>query len=260
MYTFSMSRAAGRIAEPHDRSQRLQALRAKLSAKALVEPASSQRIASAWRRITGEIGPRRLLDLLTAKAGSGGGLVALSLCVEACRGRGELVVIDPRRAFYPPAAVAWGVEASRLLVVAPPTQEDAIAATEIALRSPAVGAVWASLGAVDGRQFRRLLLAVEAGKAFGALVRPACRLAEPSWGDVQLRIATLMRDNLGEHSLLVRATQTRNRHGPVGGEATLSIDWRAGTVQELPTHRDAATPTKNARHLASRLACATGSA
>lgn len=84
-----------------------------------------------------------------------------------------MVVVDASATFHPPTAVAWGVDAERLLVVRTATKSETLAAVEIALRSPATAAVWASLGEIDRRAFQRLLLASEAGRSFGALVRPA---------------------------------------------------------------------------------------
>lgn len=249
------------MAEPPLRSQQsqerrrtLRRLRKELGRWSLGDDARSDRGEADWRRLIGGIRPRRLLDFLAGAPGSGCGLVALSLCVEACHDRGELVVIDPDGSFFPPAAVAWGVEASRLLLVTPTTTTDALAAAEVALRSPAVGAVWASLGSINDRAFRRLLLASEAGEAFGVLVRSTRHVSEPSWANTQLRFDPLAGSGTVNGPFLVRATQTRNRHGPADGEASLSIDWSTGTVQETTADHDAESPSKNARHLVARLA------
>lgn len=191
--------------------------------------------------------PRRLVDCLGA-VGSGVGLVALDCCRRARRRRGELVVVEPGGEFFVPAAIAWGIDASRLLVVRPESEQDTLAATEIALRSPSVGAVWASVDRVTPQAFRRLLLAAESGEAFGALVRPIGRQAEPSWGDVQLRFEPLPDTGGAEgpdRPLCVRVTRTRNRHGPPTGRATLAIDWRAGRIEDVtrPGDVEANQPT-----------------
>ncbi len=220
------------------RLEKLNRLRGMLgSAATTPDQKSETQPASLSNLIGGEPRPRRLLDLLADDIGSGAGLVALWLCVRACKQRGELVVIDTSGGFFPTAAIGWGVHAERLLVVAPERPVDALAVAEQALRSPAVGAVWAGLDRIDGRAFRRLLLATEAGEAFGALVRPACHEADPSWAHVQLRIDPTPCLAGGDSSLALRATQTRNRHGPAGGEATLAIDWRSGQITDTtPPH------------------------
>ena len=212
------------------------------------------------KRIAGRIGPRRLIDCLAGTAGSGCGLIALRMCVEAARIRGELVVIDRQGIFYPPTAIAWGCDARKLLVVSARSDTDALAATEIALRSTAVSAVWADLGAIDGRQFRRLLLAAESGEAFGALVRSARYQADPSLGDVQLRFDPVAEVSAPESPLLVRVTQTRNRHGPASGKALLSIDWRTGQVVPLPRASHDQGNRQDDCDLAARLASAVRSA
>ena len=54
------------------------------------------------------------------------------------------------------AVAAYGLCLALRVDASPDAMErDALAATEIALRSPAVGAVWASLDRIDGRAFRR---------------------------------------------------------------------------------------------------------
>ncbi|MGL4514144.1 MAG: ImuA family protein [Lacipirellulaceae bacterium] len=238
----------------NDRTKRLEQLRTLLRQEGRPRVATPGRAAaSAWRQLVGDVGPRRLVDCLAGSPGSGAGLAGLWLCRQACERRGELVVVDSQGTFYPPAAIAWGVDARRLLVVRPTTPGDALAAVEQSLRSPAVGAVWASLGRLGGKEFRRLLLAAEAGEALGVLVRSARHEPDPSWGDVQLRFDPLPAEPLeagapdeaiNEAPFAVRVTRTRNRHGPAGGVATLAIDWRTGRIGERisEAQRNAPTP------------------
>ncbi|MEO1497339.1 MAG: hypothetical protein AAFV43_09330 [Planctomycetota bacterium] len=235
---------------PHsDREQKLRTLRELLRNQTPNQPRGVAPLqaepTSEWRRLTGEIGPRRLIDCLAGSPGSGAGLVALWLCTQASRERGELVVIDRDGAFYPPTAIAWGVDARRLLVVRARSDADALAAAEIALRSPAASAVWAQLGRIDGRQFRRLLLATEAASAFGALVRTDRYVGDPSWADVQLRFDPVASQAGEEAPLVVRASQTRNRHGPAGGSVNFAIDWTTGTLCPMSSDTDVEAPQPN---------------
>jgi hypothetical protein len=207
---------------------------------------------TAFDELLGGVAPRRLVDLLAGAPGCGASLVGLWLASRACRQRGELVVIDGPGAFYPPTAIAWGVEARRLLWVRPTSPKDALAATEIALRSTAVGAVWASLDRIDGRAFRRLLLAAEAGAAFGVLVRPARHEPDPSWADVQLRLDPIPTPGDPDAPFSLRVTLRRNRHGPARGEATLTLDWRTGDIND--STRCDAHNLPNALSVAPRLA------
>ncbi|TWT66915.1 hypothetical protein Pla123a_43430 [Posidoniimonas polymericola] len=173
--------------------------------------------------------PGVLMDCL-GEPGSGAGLIALWLCRLACKSQGELVVVDPSREFYPPAAVAWGVDPSRLLVVLPDTANDALAAVEQSLRSPAVGAVWAVLDRIAQQPFRRLLLAVEEGHAFATLVRPARRLADSCCADYQFHFVPVPQEDGCSDVIRIRAEQTRSRHGPLEQPRNLTIDWRAGHI------------------------------
>lgn len=229
----------------HRRAEVLR-LRQMLS-KSLPAPAaiSQADTASLTGLIGGEPGPRQLIDFLAGARGSGAGLIALALCIGACRRRGELVVIDAGGGFFPSVAIAWGAEARRLLVVNPTRPIDALAAAEQALRSPAVGAVWVCFdrgeGRINGRAFRRLLLAAEAGEAFGAIVRSAHYQAEPSWAHRQLRIDPTPGDG-PQGPFSVRATLTRNRHGPAGGQATLAMDWSTGRLNDTTSPHDDARP------------------
>jgi hypothetical protein len=202
--------------------------------------------------LLGRVGPKRLIELLEMRPGGGASLIGLWLAAQAACRHGELVVIDPSATFYPPAAVAWGIDARRLLVVHPSTPRDALAAAEMALRSPAASAVWAQLGKIDGRVYRRLLLAAEAGSACGVFVREARYEADPSWADVQLLVEPLATPTDPVAPFQVRVIRRRNRHGPAGGEATLAIDWRTGELRDA-THTDA-SHAPNALYLAAGMA------
>src|SRR5262245_49348177 len=57
-----------------------------------------------------------LVEWLAASSGSGAVTLSLLAAREACRQGGVLVVIDRERTFYPPAAAAWGIDLSRLIV------------------------------------------------------------------------------------------------------------------------------------------------
>jgi len=74
-----------------------------------------------------------------------------------------IVVIDPAGDFYPPAAVRFGLNPQRVLVVRPGRVLDAVWAAEQSLRCPAVAAVVARLERLGRVHSRRLQLAAEAG-------------------------------------------------------------------------------------------------
>src|SRR5687767_9104875 len=65
-----------------------------------------------------------LVEWLTDSGGSGATTLALAAARQACSEAGTLVVIDRRRTFYPLAAVACGIDLSRLLFVRPQNDRD----------------------------------------------------------------------------------------------------------------------------------------
>jgi protein ImuA len=163
--------------------------------------------------------------------GAGDGTATLAFRAAACALRAAagassdgraVVVLDPSGEFYPPAAIAQGIEPARLIVIHPGNQADHTWALDQVLRCPAVAAAVAwperihhaetkSVGCgfsppssagglkptlqlsskLDGRTFRRLQLAVEQGGGLGLLIRPATVRGEPSWADVRLFVEPL---------------------------------------------------------------------
>jgi hypothetical protein len=178
---------------------------------------------------------------------------------EACREGGELVVIDRRQTFYPPAAAAWGIDLNRLIVVHPRSARDELWAAVESLRSPAVAAVWAEIERLDHRAFRRLQLAAQAGRTLGLLLRPASVRGQPSWADVRLEVETKQgdretkrRDRLVQTFSLsppllvslsgflrqIQVRVLRMRGGRAGRVAMLEIDDATYTVREVTSQHD----------------------
>jgi hypothetical protein len=191
-----------------------------------------------------------LTEWLSGMARCGAATLSLLSAREACREGGTLVVIDRWQTFYPPAAAAWGIDLSRLLIVRPQSARDALWAAVQSLRSPAVAAVWAPIDRLDARTFRQLQLAAQAGRTLGLLLRGAHVRGQPSWADVQLEVSggqgaggreygTLIRQlRLAPRSSLlaprfVHVRLLRTRHGRPGGSVVLAIDDAAHTIQEL---------------------------
>lgn len=211
-------------------------------------------------RLVGNLRQKRLIDCLGTSLGSGAGLLGMFLCQQASEQSGELVVIDTQGTFFPPVAIAWGIEANRLLVVRPKTDREGIAATELALRSPAVSAVWATLERLDPKASRRLLLAAESARALGVLIRSARYQSDPSWADVQLRCEPVPTKEQKQDQRLMRVTQTRNRHGPLTGSAVVAMNWRTGSIQAEIENHESDNFSAHPLSLAARLARATFSA
>jgi len=176
-----------------------------------------------------------LVEYLAPSPGCGAGTLALSAAREACGQARALVVVElhepgtsrPSAAyFYPPAAAAWGVDLSRLLVLRPASEADALWALDQSLRCPGVGAVWVQWDKFDTRDFRRLQLAAECGGTLGLLIRPARQRGQPSWADVQWEV-------WARRGWLIEVELVRCR-GAAGSRAVLlGLDETAGTWREV---------------------------
>jgi protein ImuA len=202
-------------------------------------------------------------------------MLALVAAREACRDGRAFVVLDrpiPTRSasegerfgrFYPPAAAAWGIDLSAMLVLRPDNDADALWALDQALRCPGVGAVWATCDRLDVRDFRRLQLAAECGGTLGLLMRPAQLRGQPTWADVQWQVRSLKyevrstkskRHSFRPSSFVLRTCVelVRCRGAPGGKAVLLELDESAGIWWEVPGHATYPLP------LLARLADPTG--
>lgn len=175
-----------------------------------------------------------LTEWLSSLARSGAATLSLLCAREACRPGGVLVVLDRRQIFYPPAAAAWGIDLSRLIIVRPKSARDELWAAVQTLGSPAVAAVWAMIDRLDSRAFRRLQLAAQAGRTLGLLLRPACVRGQPSWADVRLEVQGKLQSSASLSAIRrVQVRVLRTRGGRPGGSMILEIDDAAHTVREI---------------------------
>jgi len=207
-----------------------------------------------------------LVEYLTPAAGSGAALLSLAAARETCREGRAFVVLDsvagtlrvpspsngtrsvPTTYIYPPAAAAWGIDLSAMLVIRPANEADALWALDQALRCPGVGAVWGACDRLDVRDFRRLQLAAECGGTLGLLLRPARLRGQPTWADVQLQVGQVFnlphqwqtrphsgrRGGLPPWRLCVELVRCR---GAAGGQVVfLELDEAAGIWREVPGH------------------------
>lgn len=126
--------------------------------------------------------------LAGSEAGSGTTALALMAARVACKRGGALVVIDHGRWFYPPAAVAMGLDTGRLVVVRPESEEDEHWAWQQSLAAEGVATVLGWPRKLSAAAFRRLQLAAQAGGTLGMLIRPAEVRRQPSWADVRLLV------------------------------------------------------------------------
>jgi protein ImuA len=207
--------------------------------------------------------PGQLVEWLADGQGSGAGTLALLVARQACEATGgALVVADRTGCFYPPAAMAWGIDGRRLIVVRPTCQKDELWALDQCLRCRGVAAVWAPVERLDERSFRRLQLAAESGGVLGLLVRSSSAQGKPSWSDIQLHVHPRPEPRAQEDGSLVwrgrrlHVELLRCRGGTAGSAVELEIDENSGTFGEFQATRQSrvASHETHSVHLASSLA------
>jgi protein ImuA len=179
--------------------------------------------------------------------------------------RGPLVVVSNPSNFYPPAAVALGIPASRIIWVRPTRHVDLVWSIDQALRCQSVAAVWAHIGAnLDDRDARRFQLAAEAGRTPGLFIRPAAARGRPSFADVRLHIGnhnSMPVSELHASEFQVRSQQRvmkvmldRCRGGTVGHSVWIQIDDQARVHKVTPQPFGISENETAAVRLASELA------
>jgi hypothetical protein len=99
-----------------------------------------------------------------------------------------LAFIAPPYIPYAPALRRAGVNLAHVLVVHPRESNDALWATEQALRAGTCGAVLAWPATANMKRLRRLQLAAETGNALGVLFRPGSVAAENSPAAMRLKL------------------------------------------------------------------------
>lgn len=105
--------------------------------------------------------------------------------------RRPIMIVDCQGVFYPPAALALGIPAERMILVRPGNSRDALWSIAQGLRSGALAAVWANLPMrLDSQEARRLQLAAETGHTPGLFVRDFQARRQPSFADVQFYVAS----------------------------------------------------------------------
>lgn len=198
-----------------------------------------------------------LVEWVIEGEGIGGEAPVLLAVQRAASGGGLIVAVDRRRQFYPPAAVRWGIDPRRLIIVSPETQADELWALDQSLRSPAVRAVLAWLDRLDGRTYRRLQLAAEQGGALGLLIRSAGALRQASWAEVRLLVRAVARADGGSPQQEVggraeaedkplplpparrlRVAVLRTRHRLCGQEIEIEVDDEAGSLRVVSAMGD----------------------
>ncbi len=225
-----------RVDTPTGTFDRIEVLRQKLAGLSSGEADSAQFFSTGCSALDhllpgNALRPGMLLELLSPQPGSGAGALAMHCAARMVDAtQGCMVVTDRWRRFYPPAAVARGIETRDLIVVRSTDDRMMSGAEELwaldqALRCPGVAVVLAWLDKVDPRAFRRLQLAAEAGGTLALLLRPARVQSLPTWSDVQL----LVQPRSG--STDAKASGLSNRSKSSQGGTRLGSSGQAGGAE-----------------------------
>jgi protein ImuA len=179
--------------------------------------------------------PGTLVEWFIAQSGGGAFTLALALSHEVARRGGLIVISDPHKQFYAPAAVALGFDPTQIIVLQPANRADELWAIDQALRCEGVALVWASLPKLGDHDFRRLQLATEAGGTLGFLGRPARARGQPAWSDVQFLVEP---QAVAAGNRRLRVEVVRLRGGVAGAWVMLEIDDITGEVREANMHHE----------------------
>jgi hypothetical protein len=177
---------------------------------------------------------------------------------------GSLVVVDPQRLFYPPAAAAWGIDLHRTIVLHPTNLADQNWALQQSLNCPAVAAVWALLDEIDERSFRRFQLAAEQSGCIGLFHRPAHVRRQPGWSEIQFAVRPQRATNAHSIQRHLQIELVRCRGGISGKRIDLEINEATGALRVARAVSKGAVAHQmyaaikgyetHTRHLASQLA------
>jgi protein ImuA len=233
------------------RSKALESLRRKIEeieakGNSPASPAVSLGVGPLDALLPGERLPAgSLVELLSAADGAGAWTLGLLMAKHVCGEWKLLVVIDSERCFYPPGAAQLGIDLERSLVVRPRSGQEALLATNQALRCAAVGSVIGRHDQLRTLDARRLQAAAEAGGGVGFVLRSAKALQVPSFANLRLLIAPLASRDAARRYLRVEIVRCRG--GKDGQSVILEIGNEAGDVCVLPHVAPATAPARKAR-------------
>jgi len=196
-----------------------------------------------------ERGVRRgtIVEWLSTGEGSGCGTFLFMVAAQLTRRGGTLVVVDPHREFYPPAAAGLGIDLERTVVVRPSNALDTIWTLEQSLRCPSVAATACCVDSLNDRVFRRLQLAAEVGKGIGFLMRSAKFRSQPSWAEMRLLVQPLpLVAASPSHARRMRIELLHCRSRTSGGAIDLEISDETGLVRLVAKVAGAKNPSRAA--------------
>lgn len=192
------------------------------------------------------------------EAEEAGGAVTLSLAVggQVVPRGWPMILIDPSRELSPLALKTLGMDLTRLVLVHPETEREALWVCEESLRCRGVGLVWMNFIGVsrtqgNGTSVRRLQLAAEEGGTIGFLLRPEAARRQPSWAKTRLLVQPVPS---GGASWRLRVESVSSQGWPERSTSEILIDSMLGTIQDVsPIQSSSSVPVVSG--LAHTVAC-----
>ncbi|MEX2260036.1 MAG: translesion DNA synthesis-associated protein ImuA [Woeseia sp.] len=137
--------------------------------------------------------PNALTEILLEQYGSGELKLLMPALARLSQGQGAgagwLAWIAPPFQPYPPALTQWGIDLSRVLIVRPGKNSDALWAAEQALASGNCAAVLLWSGTLDSAASRRLQMAAAEGRSWAIAFRPLGARAQHSAAALRLAVS-----------------------------------------------------------------------
>ena len=193
------------------------------------------------------IAPRAFGRLSRSSGSASADFLSLATASAAAEDGGAIVIADPHRQFYPPAAAAMGLNLGNMIILRPAQtggsytsthQNELYWAIDQSLRCSAVAAVWGALDCIGERWFRRFQLSAESSGCMGLFVRPPTALNRPSWSEVQWQVTPKPTEDQTKHLRHVQLELLRCRGGRTGRQINLAIDTITGSVHCPRVHRE----------------------
>lgn len=132
-----------------------------------------------------------IVQWLTPSQGTGVKQLALASLKPLVDKSSRLVVVDPLREFYPPAAQAVGIPLEALILIYPQTKKDLLWTIGQVLESGKGVILWADLPRCGQGVYRRFQLTVEQRGSLGFFFGTFGRGKISWWADIQLLVRPL---------------------------------------------------------------------
>lgn len=228
------TRSAAFMLQSLVKAQTIQELRTRLGSVRLQEKEAPVSCEEEWEELFEGRGFGRgaFVECLAESEGQGAETFSLILAGRVIRRHGgTLVVLDDRRTFYAPSALALGIDPEALVVLRPSSQADFLWALEQALRCPGVGAVLGRLDRLSDHGMQRLKRAAEVGGGLGFLLRPRSVRQGSSWAEMRLSVRSVSCQSPGWR---LRVEILRSQRGMIGNTLEVEIDHETGDLRPVP--------------------------